>query len=297
MARLGEIWISETLRPANTVTLPPFVLPPLTCDSHMHVFGPIDRYPPIPNPKYTKPEGSLDDYLAVADRLGIDRMVLVQASFYGPDNRCILDSMQSMRSRSRAVIFLPEHATPAMVDDFQDRGVRGIRLDLFKADQDGWTLGDVLAKVDAARLLAKAAGWHLEFYAPGKWVRRLLPTLSEMDVYFSINHMGYMTEAEGLGERDFLGFVELTRSERCWVKLTGPYRVDEDVSLARTDWMAKELIAAAPSRMLWGTDWPHIPHSGRDTGALLARFGSWCPDQKTRDMILADNPARFYGFA
>ena len=120
--------------------------------------------------------------------------------------------------------------------------------------------------------------------------------MAELDVDFSVNHMGYMTEQEGQGEDDFRRFLEFTRNERCWVKLSGPYRIDNDVTLQRTDWMARELIATLPSRLLWGSDWPHIPQGGRDTGALLARFASWCPDESLRTAILVDNPARFYGF-
>jgi 2-pyrone-4,6-dicarboxylate lactonase len=297
MALSDEKWICEPLRPAHEVSPPTFAMPPLTCDSHMHVFGPIEQYPAVPNPRYTTPEGSLDQYLALAQRIGIGRMVFVQASFYGADNRCILDAMGRMGERGRGVILLPDGATSADLDDFHRRGVRGIRVDVFKADRDGCTLEDVLARVKVLRRVAKDLGWHLEFYIPGRWVVKMLPVLREIDVDFSIDHMGYMTEEEGLGENEFRELLELTRHERCWVKLTGSYRVDKDVSLQRTDWMGRELVAAAPDRMLWGTDWPHIPHCGRDTGNLLPRFESWAADVKTRNKILADNPARFYDFA
>jgi len=163
--------------------------------------------------------------------------------------------------------------------------------------RDGSAMADVLPKIAASAAIAKQLGWHLEFYAPGLWIRRLLPDLSRLDVDFSVNHMGYMTMAEGLTDKDFRQFLELARSSRCWVKLTGPYRVAPDDAQERADWMAGELIAAAPDRVVWATDWPHIPHGGRDTGELLNRLAAWCPDEQGRTKILVDNPARLFDYA
>ena len=81
------------------------------------------------------------------------------------------------------------------------------------------------------------------------------------------------------------------------MKLTGPYRVAGPGEQARPDWMARELVAAAPERLVWGTDWPHISHGGQDAGALLSRLAEWCPDAETRRRILVDNPARLYDYA
>ncbi len=61
---------------------------------------------------------------------------------------------------------------------------------------------------------------------------------------------------------------------------------------------ARALVAAAPDRVLWGTDWPHtnmatIPDDG-DLADLLAAF---VPDEALRRRILVDNPQRLYPFA
>ena len=288
-------WISQSMRPASSLAEPTFAMPPLACDCHMHVFGSDEVYEPDADAKYTKPEGDLDQYRAVAERLGIGRMVFVQASYYGTDNRCILDAAARCGERARAVVFLPEGADARMLDDFQRRGVRGIRLDLFKASKYAWPRERVVAAIERAAAIAAPLGWHLEFYAPGRWVVDLLGVLDGLAVDWSVNHMGFMTEAEGLTDADFGRFVDLLRG-RGWVKLTGPYRVSPDGPDSRPDAMASALIQAAPDRCLWGTDWPHIPDGGRDTGALLERFARWCPDPALRERILVANPARLYGF-
>jgi predicted TIM-barrel fold metal-dependent hydrolase len=73
---------------------------------------------------------------------------------------------------------------------------------------------------------------------------------------------------------------------------------------------ARALIAANADRIVWGTDWPHpdsVPVPGRkatdvapfyniDDGRLLNQLPVWAPDSDVRKKILADNPARLYGF-
>jgi predicted TIM-barrel fold metal-dependent hydrolase len=64
--------------------------------------------------------------------------------------------------------------------------------------------------------------------------------------------------------------------------------------------MARAMIAAAPDRCVWGTDWPHPsrwqPEDVPDDGVLLDRLGDWAPAAAQRQAILVDNPARLYGF-
>ena len=53
----------------------------------------------------------------------------------------------------------------------------------------------------------------------------------------------------------------------------------------------------APDRMLWATNWPHPGHAPKDEAMLLDTLLDWAPDPHTQRLILADNPARLYGFA
>jgi 2-pyrone-4,6-dicarboxylate lactonase len=63
---------------------------------------------------------------------------------------------------------------------------------------------------------------------------------------------------------------------------------------------AQALLDAAPTRLLWGTDWPHVKAQwsipmpkDADLAELLA---VWIPDAEQRRQILVDNPAQLYGF-
>jgi predicted TIM-barrel fold metal-dependent hydrolase len=274
---------------------PVFEMPAGACDSHMHVFGPTDTYQGVPEARYTAPESDVDTYLAAAAALHLDRMVFTQASYYATDNAYLLHALERVGKRGRGIVMLPRNADTRLIDDFTRRGVVGLRLDMFKMAKMGLSSDEVFAEVMKAAAIARPAGWHVEIYSPGPLVRDLMDRFGDIPVDFSINHMGYMTRAD-VPESDFVRFTQAIRNERCWVKLCGSYRVSKYDHDSTADDMAKALVAACPDRLVWGSDWPHIPVCSTDTGALLNKLADWAPDAGTRKKILSDNPARLYQF-
>jgi predicted TIM-barrel fold metal-dependent hydrolase len=240
------------------------------------------------------PDGKLQHYLELMPVLGLQRFVIVQPSFYGTDNACLLDSLGAAGSVARGVVMIEPDVRDAQLDRFDAAGVRAVRLDLFKR------AGEPLAQIKShiTEMAAKVArrGWHLQFYTPGWLVRDLIGFLATLPVNFVIDHMGYMLEEDGLTEADFARLLDLMRSGRCWLKLSAPYRIAKARGYGAVSHLAKGIVAAAPERALWGSDWPHIPNSDRDTGELLNLLTDWAPDADVRKLILVDNPARLFGF-
>jgi predicted TIM-barrel fold metal-dependent hydrolase len=61
--------------------------------------------------------------------------------------------------------------------------------------------------------------------------------------------------------------------------------------------VAQAYIAAAPERVVWGSDWPHPTENEKpDDAVLFDLLSEWAPDDATRRRILVDNPAKLYGF-
>ncbi len=278
--------VTTPMRSADTNSRPGFTLPAGTCDSHFHVFE--AGYPHVPDPQYTFPEGTLDQYLAMTEVLGIDRMVIVQPTYYGDDNSLTLDTLGRLGDRARAVVRLPDDADSATLDEYDRAGVRAIRLDLFA--RRSLPLTEIQAYITRMAALATSLDWHLQFYAPGSVIRDLLPFLADLEVRFVIDHMGYMKKSDGLGDEDFTRLLGLLGSGNCWIKLTGPYRVAGDEPISSVASLGRALVAARADRLLWGTDWPHLPDGQRDTGELLALLADWAPDAADRDRILVDSP-------
>jgi 2-pyrone-4,6-dicarboxylate lactonase len=279
-----------------------FTAPPLSCDAHFHVFGPADRYPHSgvnEKLRYAPPLAPLEDYLAQARRLGFERFVFVQPSAYGRDNAYMLDAMGRLPG-NRGVVDVDQDAPDDVLAALDAAGVRGVRINVspVKAPEAGFA-ASLLPRI--LRLDARCAelGWHLDFLLPGWLTQELMDTLRRLRATFSIAHMGMFLAGGGVGQTGFQQLLDLLRhgEGRAWVKLTGTYRISTAADFADVDPMVAALIAAAPDRLIWGSDYPHL--SFADTVGTIELFNllhRWAPDQAMKRKILVENPARLYGF-
>ena len=290
----SEILTSQPMRLAETLARPSFSMPANACDVHVHVFAPELQYPRVPNPHYTLPDGNLVQLARMTAVLGLQRFVIVQPSFYDTDNRCLLDALDMAGSAARGVAMLEESIGGAELELMHARGVRALRLDLFK--RATLPTSDILAYIQRSVRQVKHLGWHLQFYTPGWVVRDLIPHLAGLDVDFVIDHMGYMLESDGLTRADFDRLLRAVQEGRGWMKLSGVYRLAKDGNYDRLKPLARAIVDAVPERTVWGSDWPHIPEGGRDTGQYLNLLADWVPDELARQRILVDNPGRLFGF-
>jgi 2-pyrone-4,6-dicarboxylate lactonase len=288
------ILTSKPMRDAQTLTRPAFPMPAGACDSHVHVFESDASYPSVVTPHYTLPDGSLDKLRRMTEVLSLQRFVIVQPSYYGTNNDCMLDALAKAGPTARGVAMSGESYTDDTLIDMHARGVRALRLDLFL--RSNWPTNDIIAYIEHSVRRTKAVGWHVQFYTPGWVVRDLLPYLAGLDATFVIDHMGYMLESDGLTHADFDRLIDMIGKGRAWIKLSAPYRLAKDGNFERLKPMARAIIEAAPDRVIWGSDWPHIPEGAMDTGALLNLLADWAPAAEVRKRILVDNPARLFGF-
>lgn len=279
------------------------------CDCHMHVFGDPATYPGAANRTYSPVQKPLAEYDQVAAALGIQRLVIVQPSAYGTDNRCTLAALATRPREARAVVVLDEAVSDKTLADWDAAGVRGVRLNLMSPRiTDAAAAGAALRRV-AARI--HGLGWHLQIYADLELVRLLAPLAPGLPVPLVFDHMGGVRAESGLDAPGFANLVALLRDGACWVKLSGADIVTwgTDEFSAATPY-AEALVAANPRQLVWGTDWPHLVHFAGAQGdaapmaafrpvserALLDSLTRWAGDAATARAILVDNPARLYRF-
>jgi 2-pyrone-4,6-dicarboxylate lactonase len=282
---------------------PAFAAPPNACDAHFHVFGPAEKYAYGTDIRYKPPFEPVERYLKLAQRLGLVRYVFVQPSAYGFDNSCMLDAMRQLDPPvRRGIVDLDEtKTTDSELSDLDVLGVRGIRVNISPIREPESSLAASMRPriLRLARICAELA-WHLDFLAPGWLIGELMPTLSELPVEFSVAHMGLFPAKDGPEQPGFQSFLDLVDdgSKRCWVKLTGIYRFSTAPDFADVKPMAQALIERAPDQLIWGSDFPHLSfHDRVGTIRLYNLLAEWAPDPKMRQRILADNPARLFGFA
>lgn len=142
-------------------------------------------------------------------------------------------------------------------------------------------------------------GWQLDFLLPGWLTAEMMPVLRALKVDFTLAHMGMFLARDGVAQSGFQQLLDLLRNGagRCWVKLTGVYRMSQAPGFADAAPLARALIAAAPDRILWGSDYPHLSFADKvGSVELFNLLGAWAPDERTRRRILVDNPARLFAF-
>ncbi len=279
---------------------PDFRSPPGGCDAHFHVFGPAQRYPYGSELRYAPPLAPLADYLKLASNLGLSRFVFVQPSAYGRDNRCMLDAMREVGAKQcRGIVDIDENERDAELGRLNALGVRGVRINLspVKPFESGFA-PKLMPRI--ARLAARCAeiGWHLDFLTPGWLTAELMPTLRKLKVDFTLAHFGLFQAKDGPEQAGFRQLLELLRAgeRRCWVKLTGVYRMSAAGGFADVAPLARALIETAPDRLIWGSDYPHLSFADKvGSVELWNLLASWAPDEATRLRILVDNPQRLFG--
>jgi 2-pyrone-4,6-dicarboxylate lactonase len=280
---------------------PQTALPPGACDCHAHICGPATTYPYGAERIYTPPDATVESYRHLLAVLGVGRAVLIQPSVYGTDNRAMLAALQAAGPGFRGVAVVEPAISARDVEALHRAGIRGVRLNLVDRRE-----GRNAVPVEMVRALADRIapfGWHIELLVNLDEAPGFAAAVAGLPVPIVLGHLGYPRA----GARDwikspaFADLLALLAGGRCWVKLTGPYRISaaadmpyEDVGAA-----AATLAQAAPGRLLWGSDWPHVMMKKPmpNDGALCDLLARWIPDARTRTRVLVENPMELYGFA
>ncbi len=92
---------------------PRLACPPGAADCHIHLYGTRAAYPLAPACPIPPPYAPVEAYRGVMARLGLTRVVIVQPSAYGTDNRCTLDGLAELGAAARAVVVVDQSVTDA----------------------------------------------------------------------------------------------------------------------------------------------------------------------------------------
>jgi 2-pyrone-4,6-dicarboxylate lactonase len=272
---------------------PGFAMPPGACDAHCHVFGPAARFPYAANRRYTPPDAPAEKLSALHRHLGISRAVLVQASVHGADNSAMLDAISRDRANLRGVAMVDAAISDTELEALHGGGVRAVRYNFVRH------LGGAPDPALVQRMARRIApmGWHLVLHLDAEDLVEHESFLGSLEIPFVIDHMGRVAAGHGLAQEPFKRLLGLLlHNGLAWVKVSGAERV----STALGDFtdalpFAAALVAAAPERVLWGTDWPHpnvrvMP----DDGSLVDLIPRFARDETLRAKLLVTNPTLLY---
>ncbi len=273
--------------------MPRLETPPGACDCHMHFFD--SRFPLSGNARGREPDAPVSAYREVQRRLGLERVVVVQPTAYGRDNRCTLEAVAELGENARGVAVIDSSVTDADLERLTRGGIRGVRFRMLDQPELPWEMLESMA----ARVAA--LGWHIQFQMDGRLFHEREELLKRLPCPLVIEHVGKFLEPVLPEHPGFQALLRIVDAGRCWVKLSGAYMLSRlgppyypDIGV-----LAKALIKCAPERMVWASNWPH-PLPSRtvppDDSVLLDLLLDWAPDEKIRTGILVTNPARLYGF-
>jgi 2-pyrone-4,6-dicarboxylate lactonase len=273
---------------------PTFRLPRNACDSHCHIFGPHALYPYAEGRSYTPHDAPLSVFKELQKTLGIDRAVIVNATCHGRDNRVVTDAIAQSGGAYLGIANIDETFSDEELATLNAQGIRGCRFNFVRR------LGNVPDLTVFRRLVdrMKPLDWHVDLYFEAGDVPEFVPMLRALPVRYVIDHMGGVRAGSTHDAASFAALIDLVRTDdKCWIKVTGPERISasgppyHDVIP-----FAQALIAAAPERTLWGTDWPHPNVKQMPKDADLVEILAHYPGGDVLQRMLVDNPARLYGF-
>lgn len=289
---------------ADDDEVPRLKAPAGAVDCHIHVFGPKKTFPHAKGAAYDPGEKPVEAYREVQERTRTSRVVLVQPSIYGFDNRCLLKALEALKTSpdglhddcARAICVVPPTVEEAELKELSEQGVVGMRFLMMKGKEPcGWD------EIDRyLRRLHDLTGWDFELQMDGSDLHEVEKILRPWPCRLVIDHVGKFLFSKSLSQPGFKALRRLIDRGRTWVKLSSPYEsskrldpFDEEVSA-----IARALVDWAPERMVWGSNWPHpdLLKNPPDDAVLLDRLLDWAPDATVRRRILVENAEELYGF-
>jgi len=298
-----------TVTSAESITPVNFDVPAGACDCHTHIHGDPAKFPFFAGRVYTPELASPEEMSALHKALHIQRVVIVTPSVYGPDNSPTLFGMKARGADARGVAVIDDKTSDADLDAMGKAGFRGIRLNLATGGVSDPNVGRQRFQAAVERM--KARGWHIQLFTSLAMISAIKELVATAPMPIVFDHFGGAQAAAGVEQPGFNDLLELVKSGKAYVKISGAYRASKlgpDYPDATP--LAQALIATNADRIIWGTDWPHpdsVTPPGKqitdvtplfqiDDGRLLNQLPVWAPDAAIRKKILVDNPAQLYGF-
>ncbi|AWA39726.1 amidohydrolase family protein [Pseudomonas sp. 22105] len=265
-------------------------------DSHAHVFSRDLNL--IGERRYTPDyDATLEQYLTHLHAHGLSHGVLVQPSFLGTDNSYLLAALRQAAQQLRGVVVLEPGVSRVMLNEMDQLGVVGVRLNLM-----GKALPDFRNSAWRAFFSHIAdLDWHVELHREVKDLPGLIHQLTPYGLKLVIDHFGRPDANSGVDQPGFCELLELGSKGSIWMKVSGIYRLggtpQQNINFAR---MALPLLEQSFGlrQLVWGSDWPHTQHE-QSIGfrTVVDQLKALECSRQVSDSLLVQAPRRLFGFA
>ena len=144
-------------------------------------------------------------------------------------------------------------------------------------------------------------GWHAKLHITGEDVLDFSDfLLSIKNIPIVVDHMAHLHLEDGLEQPACRWLLDrLKTNENWWMMMSNGNR-DSKMEVGFDDAVpfGRIFLEAAPDRMVWGSDWPHVRWrktrmmNDAETVELLYRYAD--QDAGLIRQVLVDNPSRLY---
>ena len=262
------------------------------CDCHIHVYD--DAHALAPNATFTPPHAPAAAYRDVQRALGTTRVIVVQPTGYGFDNRCTLAAIHQLGAGARGIAVVPPDVTDAELGRLHEAGVRGVRYMMLA--------GGLLPWASLENMAAHIAdlGWNINLQLDGRDLPAHEALLRRLPSRLVIDHIGKFLGPVQPESAAFASLLRLLDAGHCWVKLSAPYESSRSgpPSYADVAPLVRTLALHRLDRCLWASNWPHPNIRPQPSDAGLFDWVRGCVETEDDwEKILVDNPAELYGFS
>jgi predicted TIM-barrel fold metal-dependent hydrolase len=256
----------------------------------MHIYDGA-RFPPALPGARMQSDAGVGDYRLFQRRIGTGRVVVVQPAANHIDNAVTLDALAQLGPQARGIAVVHPTVTDAELKAMRAAGIRGIRFTQF----DPKTAATTPDMIEPLAKRVAPLGLHVQIHLRSDQIVDAAAMLARLPGTVVFDHLGRLSG--GVGDPAFAVIRRMLDRGNTWMKLSGAYMFDRPPDYAAAAPIAQAYIAAAPERMIWGSDWPHPTEKEKpDDAVLFDLLSRWAPDEGTRQRILVDNPAALYGF-
>lgn len=271
-------------------------------DAHVHVWtSDVKAYPPVTDKDKTayQPESfTPEELFAHCKPCGVERIVLIQMSFYKYDNAYMLDAIRRFPGTFSGVGIVDSNQpdVAAQMQKLADQGCRGFRLAGWGPDPEKYFSDEGMAtmwRVGAEKNLNMGL-----LINPGA-----LPTVDKLcekfpDTPVVIDHFARVGVTGEIHENELAALCKLARHKKVAVKTSAFYALGKKQA-PYTDLlpMIKRCYEAfGPDRLMWASDCPfqvEKGHAYRPSVELIEKHADFLSADDRRK-LLHDTAARIY---
>lgn len=271
-------------------------------DAHSHIWTPDTKAYPL-GPGYRRfsmdpPSFTVEELQANMKAVGVNRVVLIQMSFYGYDNSYMLDAIREHKGSFSGVAVIDQDQPRVDLEmrKMKGQGVRGFRIYPKNQTVDQWldhpamhAMWKTAAKEDLAMCCLIDAD---ALPAIDRMCRRYPDTTVVIDHFARIGVTGEIKPAE------IKALTDLARHKNAYVKISAYYALGKKTPPYHDlGGMIRQLLDAyGRKRLMWASDAPFQVVKGHTYKASidLVKSGLDFLDKDDREWLLKKTAARVF---